>query len=241
MLEYFPDGVRPSDCLVLAGEGATSTLHRDPYTWTGTSLCLEGAKIWRFVAPPGVAASSYASESGVSLIDGALRSYRLPSHAWEDGIPLSSGWQSDCALFAERKAHAPSAREFAVMAEERKMRELENLAQNLDALKISADFPRFFDETPIRIWTAVQKPGDMLVIPAFWWHQTYAPEPSLAVASQRAGLERDAGRVLRHVFDTVGYTNYHRLPDLLTKDRYDPNDSPKDIVQQLFQVLSQIM
>ena len=38
-----------------------------------------------------------------------------------------------------------------------------------------------------------------MLIPPYWYHQTYAPEPSLAVASQRCGSLLDATRVVGHI------------------------------------------
>ncbi len=55
----------------------------------------------RFILPPSL------EDGGVSIVDGALSSYRLDSIAWEqDGgneerepVAWSAGWQSDMSLF----------------------------------------------------------------------------------------------------------------------------------------------
>ena len=95
------------------------------------------------------------------------------------------------------------------------------------------------------IWTVVQKPGDMLVIPAYWWHQTYALEPSLAYASQRCGLDRDAPRVLSHIIDTafgerdVDLGGLPTLPN--TRSSHETEiDKPRDIVSKLLEVLAKV-
>jgi hypothetical protein len=87
--DYFPKWAQSTDCVILSGIGSTSTLHRDPLEWTGTSLCVEGTKIWRFLEP----------NPNIEHIDGMMQSYRLPSVAWNEKTSISAGWQSDFSLY----------------------------------------------------------------------------------------------------------------------------------------------
>jgi hypothetical protein len=197
---YFPAHWQPSDAVVLAGAGATSTLHRDPFEWTGTSLCLEGSKVWRFLDP----------NSNVRHVDAALQSYRLESIAWEEGqdtststsTSISAGWQSDLSLYRTRQHEKiPTARAWSAMEEDdgkghtHKQEELLRIGSSTTLLapddEIASDIPMV---------TAIQQAGDLLLIPAHWWHQTYALEPSVAIASQRCG-RHDAALVLQHILD----------------------------------------
>ena len=225
LFDYFPKQVQPTDCIILAGEGACSTLHRDPFEWTGTSLCLEGTKLWRFIAPPTSMLDEVDDNNnnvGVHCVDRSLKSYRLPSMAWgstdqDNPIPISSGWQSDFSLYASWEVkQLPSAIHLAQLEEQSRMSEktnlLERIVNDFDILKPNVpqrliqsgtmNIPESNLQTTI--WTVVQKPGDLLLIPPHWWHQTCALEPSLAVSSQRCGLFRDALRVIHHMFDTRG-------------------------------------
>jgi hypothetical protein len=287
---YFPKNVQPSDCVIIAGEGATSTLHRDPFEWTGTSLCLEGTKIWRFLAPPGavmgiknkneetnggtyyeddmedVIDDNNHNESGVSHIDKLLNAYRLSSVAWdnedddndendnndENTTYLSSGWQSDYSLYSSFVNHDkyPSAEEFATMDEDEKNYIIQELANNVDALQPNCSPQKITDGSPqnhgdddprdvVSIWTVVQKPGDLLVIPAYWWHQTFALEPSIAIASQRCDRERDLERVIKHILDTSGCMEGHNgdeYPTIAT-DEYLSTHSMEEIANELFHTL----
>ena len=187
--QYFPTHLIPSDCVILAGEGSTSTLHRDPFEWTGTSLCLEGSKLWRFIEPP---------QDNVLVVDQLLNSYRLESSAWDESnhdVTLSAGWQSDYKLYAHRHESIPSARKLNEMDEHVRQNFLYNLASSPTLLQANV-------EHSLTVWSTVQQTGDLLVIPAHWWHQTYAVEPSVAVASQRcSGI--DARRVMQHMVDTT--------------------------------------
>mmetsp|Transcript_62147 Transcript_62147/g.74778 ORF Transcript_62147/g.74778 Transcript_62147/m.74778 type:complete len:480 (-) Transcript_62147:548-1987(-) len=233
LFDYFPEEQLPSDCIILAGEGATSTLHRDPFEWTGTSLCLEGSKIWRFIAPPD-------NDEGVTLVDKRLHSYRLDSVAWEkdhdgsDGsIPLSSGWQSDHTLYARHaKNSIPSARELSDMDDCEKQTLLQSIAANLGADALHPDFN--LGELGLKCHVVVQNAGDLLLIPPHWWHQTYALEPSISVASQWCDARYDGPRVIRHILDCTGTSQ--DAPELLVRheERTPSVESVQTTVKALF-------
>jgi hypothetical protein len=212
--KYFPKQYQPTDAVILAGIGATSTLHRDPFEWLGTNLCLEGSKVWRMVHPGG----------NVHAIDRALDAYRLESIAWDvgddddnnNGITsttrsLSAGWQSNKSLFRHRQHDKlPRIKDLLeimqatddddeVQQQEKKyekMRYLTAMAHDTDRIAPDDSIP---DDT-VTYTTFVQQEGDLLLIPAPWWHQTLALEPSVAIASQRCG-RAEAPHVLKHMLD----------------------------------------
>mmetsp|Transcript_15492 Transcript_15492/g.34796 ORF Transcript_15492/g.34796 Transcript_15492/m.34796 type:complete len:396 (-) Transcript_15492:37-1224(-) len=242
--DFFPRHLRPSDAVILAGAGASSTLHRDPFEWTGTSLCLEGTKIWRFVLPPA------EEQGGVEIVDRFLSSYRLESIAWEDeerGDPsdsttiISAGWQSDLSLYDFVDEDFRTAFEWFEMEEldsdvfevnlERAAVDGSSLKpsmETLDALngirgtKGGASEPNFV--------TAIQRPGDLLIIPAHCWHQTYGPVPSIAIASQRFDSSI-ARRVIDHIL-SVSKTDTRNLPQLLKMHHFEDGDG-EEVVREL--------
>ena len=254
--EHFPSEMRPTDAVVLAGAGATSTLHRDPFEWTGTSLCLEGTKIWRFVLPP------TESRGGVAVVDAAFRSYRLDSVAWEedgdggrDRLVLSAGWQSDMSLFDAVDVDFPSGFDWATREEEDGdgcLREMEGAATDAARLRPCAGaldaLDRVMAETiepgvglPTRspFVVAIQRPGDLLLIPAHCWHQTYAPVPSVAVASLRCGANVDGANVVRHVLDAANRREKKRgaVQDELKRDYYEEGMG-EEIVKRLIEYVT---
>lgn len=281
--EYFPAEALPTDCVILAGEGATSTLHRDPLEWTGTNMCLDGTKVWRFVAPPLAVAAIVSAQdrvsidepddddensSSVSVIDGLLDAYRLDSIAWgdseDDPLTLSAGWQSDYSLFSN--FHDPITSKDLLTLEETagtkdKIDTITNVASDVDRLRpdipvgvVGAAIDRNGTNPPeecIEVWSGVQKAGDMIVIPAHWWHQTYAMEASLAIASQRCGAERDSERVIRHILETTATlesvatesTTFHKGrddPEKILSLLRSKASSPQETVDHLFDFLASL-
>ena len=237
--DYFPENIRPSDALILAGEGSTSTLHRDPFEWTGTSLCLEGVKIWRFIPTPSTA------DGGVAKVDTELRSYRLDSIAWEqeedqqttNPVVLSAGWQSDMTLYDSIDDDFPTAFEWATMEEENNdLFRNEIIAQGSDSSRLqpsseASEALRNINDTTSFV-TATQFAGDLLLIPAHCWHQTYAPVPSIAVASQRCGIS-DGAKVVQHVIDLAELNDRTQIPDILQKREYKEEGIGKQVVSEL--------
>ena len=194
--------------MIFAGEGARSTLHRDPFEWTGLSLCLEGSKVWRFVS---------AERDGIAAVDGLLGAYRLVSETWGS---ISAGWQSDESLFKTRREDVPSARTLANMADADRRRAIDDVAQSDTALEASLN--------GLVCETLVQHAGDVVVIPRGYYHQTYALEASVAVASQRCGLH-DAHTVVNHILETTDNTKLLHLLDF--------QQGPRVVVPALFEHL----
>lgn len=223
---HFPEWAQPTDCVILTGEGATSTLHRDPFEWTGTSVCLEGSKIWRFIEP--------SFPNTVEAVDDLMQSYRLPSTAWGDNAGdndddsgmtvLSAGWQSDYSLYKTRKDGIPSARDWSDATGNDKHQHMLDIALSIDDLKPNL-------EIPFAVWTTVQKEGDFLVIPAHWWHQTYSLEPSLTVSSQRCSAQ-DARRVLNHMLQTTEVVG-------IDLDNICDLSRPQETVHRFFRLLEE--
>ncbi len=161
--------------------------------------------------------------------DKALESYRLNSIAWEgkeeeEGdddtreqshdsttLILSAGWQSDMTLY-DSIDEFPSGIELMKLEEEdidTFQRELEDAVIDMSRLRPSDDALKALDQKIAKSYntsdhtspfiTAIQRQGDLLIIPAHCWHQTYAPVPSVAVASQRCGSNIDGANVVKHV------------------------------------------
>jgi hypothetical protein len=107
---------------------------------------------------------------------------------------------------------------------------------SLDGNLLSPNLPS--DLSPI-IHTVVQKAGDLLLIPAHWWHQTYGFEPSVAVASQRCGT-LDAERVFQHILSQKQVPANPLQPEagvLAAKSILDGSKDPAEAVSRLFQHL----
>jgi hypothetical protein len=232
--DLFPTNIKPSDCVVLAGTGATSTLHRDPFEWTGTSLCLEGRKLWRFLSP---------SDGW----DARLESYRLASTAWDadtteaNELTLSAGWQSDLSLYeAVPSEQMPTARELADSCEADPETYLEELACTNRYL---TPIEKIHARAGVDWCAVVQHPGELLIIPALWYHQTYAPEPSLAVASQRCGSSLDIARVVNHILSLQPQRKNDVLPMPLQKlldVKNNGSADPQSSVALLFDYLRKL-
>lgn len=95
---FFPPPLRPApSCLLAGGAGARSSLHADPYAWTGWNALLEGEKLWTFLPPSAEA-------------DAALAAVRKPPNAWgAAGADVAAGWESAVDLYRQRTQEGDAA------------------------------------------------------------------------------------------------------------------------------------
>ena len=265
--DYFPPSIRPTDALILAGEGSCSTLHRDPFQWTGTSFCLEGSKIWRFIIPPTTTSRNDEEGGGVSEVDDALESYRLDSIAWtttdttnskemvaddeekRDALILSRGWQSDLHLYKSRAEEVLSALELSELEEdnmEAYVTEIEAIGADTSLLVPDERISDFLHNHKFNFSTAIQQAGDLLIIPSHWWHQTYAPVPSMAIASQRCGAVVDGFSVVQHILESLSSTTNTcsdgsplEMSEILKKSSYEEGEG-ESVANALVQLISSL-
>ena len=231
--DYFPKWAQSTDCVILSGVGSTSTLHRDPFEWTGTSICVEGTKIWRFIEP----------NPSVQRIDAMMESYRLPSVAWDVNTSISAGWQSDYSLYRNINPSSQNNRmdeEWSMIAtRDEKYRDILIMAQSFDDLQ--PDYAlRGSNWTTSNIYTTVQQEGDFLIIPSHYWHQTYTiMEPTVTISSQHCS-DFDLYRVLNHIITTTNRTHSFNVDDLV--DQLCSDDiHPKQGIQQFFKELEETL
>jgi len=154
--------------MILSGSGASSTFHRDPFEWTGTSLLLQGEKIWRFI-------------KSTPKIEQLLEMESVVSEAWGD-LDVSAGYQSPHTLYKRVDSFLPATFTPTPSSGSDLRPDL-----NLD----------------VECYEVLQKPGDIIIIPKDWIHQTYSINDTISCASQRCGVG-DVKSVLGHMAERVG-------------------------------------
>lgn len=197
LLQHFPAKIRPKSALIIGGMGARSFLHADPYEWMGWNLLLEGLKLWTFLPP--------------SVPPSLLRARRHAPDAWGQ-YNISAGWVSDLDLYrfplhgstrrpagkrSTRPAKPKPATTLNQMLAEAHARAGARAGKESTAAAVSAS-PLFFESGDPHLdhWPAamlplaegciqiLQREGELVTIPPFYWHQVLHLQPSIAVASQ---------------------------------------------------------
>ncbi|CAE7900772.1 PSR [Symbiodinium microadriaticum] len=167
----FPLMLRPAQlCLVVGGQGARSDLHIDPLSWTGWNCLLQGRKLWRFFPDIPQHAEAFRPAS---------RPFGIRKGGAEV-CTIGSGWRSDVDLFANRTntAAEPPCDSFGWLSPD--------LAKFPHVKGCSAPLEH------------VQEPGETLIFPGHWWHQTYHLTPTFGFAGQVLN-SGNLGRVLGHI------------------------------------------
>ena len=114
-----------------------------------------------------------------------LQGQRVEPNAWGALYNVSAGWQSPIDLY----------------------RHLEVLPSPADSRSSTRPPIALQSGVPDHLWQQrieiVQREGDVVLIPARWWHQVIHLEPSIAVAGQHMNAQ-NSRRVLQHMRDWCG-------------------------------------
>jgi hypothetical protein len=208
---YFAYYTTVSDALWVAGNGGTSELAC--HTWTTTYTCLDGNVLWR-VLPP---------DTPVAL----LRPQPSTPTVW-DNHNISMSCTSTRNLFAFLHNDVPD--DWSEFTEEEQWYEMQDIAEASERLLPDVDV------TEGLYHSTVLTPGDCLVVPPGWWHQSYALGPTMSISSLRCGTILDAPNVIQTLLSGMD-----DVPESLSRNEFvDEEDEIVQVIKTLFDFLDQM-
>ena len=189
-----PPRVRPGLALVAAGLGARSSFHIDPFEWLGWNYCVSGAKVWTFFSGGGdegvhaVPSLRFAEKAPVAWggdqSEEALREVGLLS---SDRLCLAVGYESEIDVYADLSEDVLVG--LAEASDEDVAAAVGDCAVVREALGAG-----------LRVEVCVQRPEELVVIPAGTAHMVVHGAGSVGVAGQHcntANEERVGAHALR--------------------------------------------
>jgi len=108
---------------------------------------------------------------------------RKAPNAWGvDGADVAAGWETAVDLYRHKTPQDAA------------------LSDSQRSFQPSTPLPPWLEAQALR---CVQREGEMLIIPPAWWHQTYHPGPTLALAGQYLNDANSRG-VFEHMLSWCG-------------------------------------
>jgi hypothetical protein len=208
---YFAYYTTVSDALLVAGNGGTSEL--TCHTWTTTYTCLDGNVLWRVLPPE-------------CTDDALLRPQPSTPTVWGNH-DISVSCTSTRNLFAFRHNDVPD--NWSEWTEEEQWYEMQDVAEGSERLLPNVDVEGLY-------YSTVLTPGDCLVVPPGWWHQSYALEPTMSISSLRCGTMLDAPNVVQTLLSGMA-----DVPESLRRNEFvDDEDEIVQVIKTLFDFLDQM-
>jgi hypothetical protein len=233
------------DTLRILGQGASSTLCSHSYT--RYNMCLEGSVVWRLLPPSFPALGNNSATKKVTDVIRDARS--LETVAW-DGYRFSIGQQSKKSLYTFRDWNiATDYPEDELLGETSttlyKYQEFCEIAE--DNLKLRPNFGLPNENNPNSKTTnwpwhsTVALAGDILVIPAGWWHQCYALETSISILSQRCN-SADLTSFLNHILDESNLLDDSAIDHSIIQEPEDgyTKEEARAAIDSVFDLLEEI-
>merc|ERR1719161_1059373 len=148
----------------MGGAGGCSTLHTDMLGWTGWNALLMGYKHWQFYPP--------APEVGAVLC----------AEVKEMGGYSNLGFSCTSPVDMYNNIDGEKSPDRAPEADKRNRTLTPAFGPDADRFPSAAGLKPLLE--------VVQGPGEIIIFPAHYFHQTYHYEPTIAVASQMMGEGR---------------------------------------------------